>query len=329
MKKLAVITVLLTVFLALALASPILAGGLSVSGGKIEATVNPGSNSTRTINVQNTSDAVMNIGVDVEGYGLSTGNDFVVLAPADDTGLFSARSWLAVSPSNFSLKPGDSQAVTVNLNIPAGAGSGGRYAIVMIQTIPAPGQQVATVSAVAARVILTVSGNSQDTTSQITAVDAPKSTGQATAGVMVTLANKGNYHYSPQIQATVKNGDKIVATGTITNPGWPILPGYSRQYQINLTGQEAIAAGKYQVDVTVKDDSGKAITSGTFPVTYGVKQAVLTTATSTGAAPASTAAAVTEPSKGTNLAIIVAAVAGVIIVVLLVFVVLLLRKRRI
>jgi len=82
------------------------------------------------------------------------------------------------------------------------------------------------------------------------------------------------------------------------------------------------------VDVTVKDDSGKAITSGTFPVTYGVKQAVLTPRPQQEQRPLHCSGSDRDP-QGTNVAMIVAAVAGVIIVILLVFVVLLLRKRRI
>jgi len=321
--------IILAAFLILIQASPTLAGGITVYNGKIEATISPDKSYSYTMQVENSSDAPADIGIEVKGYGVSPTCDFTVLEPANDTSPESARESLSVTPGTIHLAAGASQDITVTAKIPANTGSGGRYAIIYFHTIPAPGQQVATVSAIAARVLFTISGNAQDTSSQVTAVDVKNSTAQTPAGVMVTVANKGNYHFSPQVQATLKNGDKVIATAAMDKPGWPVIPGYSRQYQLDFTGQGSIPAGKYQVDVTVKDDSGKAITSGTFPVTYGVKQAVLTTATSTGAAPASTAAVVTETPKGTNLAMIVAAVAGVIIVILLVFVVLLLRKRRI
>jgi len=331
MKKLAVIGVFLTVCLALVQTSPVLAGGLGVSGGKIEATIDPGSSSTHVINVENTSDAAMNIVVDVEGYGVSANNDFVALAPADDTGPYSARSWLSASPSSFSLAPGGSQPVTVTINVPAGSGSGGRYAIVMIQTVPASGQQVATVSAVAARVLLTVTGYSTDTSSQITAIDPVASTSDNPAGVMVSVANNGNYDYAPQIQATLKNGDKTIATGTFVNPGWPILPGYSRQYQMTFTGQGTIPAGKYQVEVTVKDNTGNVITSTTASVQFSTKQVLQTTTTASGtvSGAASDTSTITVVQKsGTNInwtIIVVAVIGGVIIIVLLVLV---LQKRK-
>jgi hypothetical protein len=327
-KKLAVIGAFLTVCLALIQTSPVLAGGLSVSGGKIEVTVSPGSNSTQIMNVENTSDTAMDIVVDVEGYGESASNDFVVLSPADDTGLYSARSWLSVSPSSFNLAAGGAQVVTVTINVPAGTGSGGRYAIVMIQTVPVPGQQVATVSAVAARVLLTVNGYSIDTSSQITAVDPVTSTNNSPAGIAVTVANNGNYDYAPQIQATLKNGDKVIATGDFVHPGWPILPGFSRQYQMTFTGQGTVPAGKYQVDVTVNDDAGNLITSSSFPLRYSAKQVLqTTTTTASGAAPsASTITVVEKSGNAINWTIIVVAViGGVIIIVLLVLV---LQKRK-
>jgi hypothetical protein len=327
MKKLAVIGVFLTVCLALIQASPVLAGGLSVSGGKIEVSVNPGSSLTHIINVENTSDTAMNIAVNVEGYGETDSNDFVALAAADDTGPYSARSWLAASPSSFSLATGGTQAVTVTINVPVGTGSGGRYAIVMIQTVPDSGQQVATVSAVAARVLLTVTGYSTDTSSQITAIDPVASTSDNPAGIMVTLTNNGNYNYNPQIQTTLKNGDKAIATGAFMNPGWPILPGYSRQYQMTFTGQGTIPAGKYQVDVTVKDDAGNVITSATAPVQFTSTQVLQTTTTASGAAPVASTITVVEKGGSTiNWTIIVVAViGGVIVIVLLVLV---LQKRK-
>jgi hypothetical protein len=273
------------------------------------------------MNVENTSDTGMNIAVNVEGYGESDSNDFVMLATADDTGPYSARSWLTASPSSFSLAPGGTQPVTVTINVPAGTGSGGRYAIVMIQTVPESGQQVATVSAVAARVLLTVTGYSTDTSSQVTAVDPVASTNNSPAGIAVTVANNGNYDYTPQIQATLKNGDKTIATGAFVNPGWPILPGYSRQYQVNFTGSGTIPAGKYQVAVNVKDGTGNLLTQGTYPVQFTSKQVLQTTATaSNAAAGASTITVVQKSGANINWAIIiiVAVIGGVIVIVLLV-----------
>ena len=315
--------------LVLGMASPVLAGGLSVSGGKIETSVSPGSNSTYVITVSNASTAPMDIGVTIEGYGVSLTNDFIGLTPSDDTNPYSARTWLSVTPSNFNLNPGDSQNVTVTVNVPAGTGKGGRYAIVMIQTIPPPGQQVATVSAVAARVLLTVSGYGVDTSSQITGVTQVNSTSQAPAAVMVTLADSGNFYLYPEIDVTLMKGNQVMATGSV-DTGWPLLPGYSRQYQLNLTGNATLPSGSYEAEIEVKDGSGNTVTQKTLPVSFATNQVLgtqLTTSTSETTSTGTTPATGTTSTTGTNWQLIIDIAAGVIILILILVVVLLLRKH--
>lgn len=260
-------------------------GGLTVYGGKIETSVIPGSNSTYTMEVANTSDTPMDIGVEVKGYGVSTAQDFIALEPKDDTGLYSAVALLDVSPATFHLEPGKSQIITITSRIPAGIGNGGRYAIVLIHTTATGGGAVGVISAVAARVLLTVSGSTLDTTSQITEVGLAKSTNQLPAGVTFTVANKGNYHFKPQLQATVRDGNKVVATTSIVAPGWPIIPGYSRQFKLDLIGASPLPAGTYQVDIEVKDEAGKLITKATFPLVLTEKQNVLPSATTSSPPP--------------------------------------------
>ena len=142
---------------------------------------------------------------------------------------------------------------------------------------------------------------------------------------MVTVANNGNYYVKPQIEATLMNGNKVVATGSV-NTGWPIIPGYSRQYQLNFTGQGTIPAGKYQVSVSVKDGAGNLITSSTFPLQFTSKQVLqAVTSTSGTTSNTSTITVVEKTGNAINRTIIIAAGAGVIIIVLLV---LLLQKRK-
>jgi len=320
--KKGIISVALAVCCLSLLASPVLAGGLTVSGAKIDDSVKPGNDYSYTIGVQNTSDAPMDIGVEVKGYGMSANQDFIVLEPKDDSNPYTARELLTVSPASFHLEPGASQPVTVTTKIPSGIGDGGRYAIVFIHTVPAGGGQVATISAVAARVLLTISGSKLDTTSQITEVSLAQNTSQEPAGVMVTVADNGNYHYEPALQATLRNGDKVVATTSVLAPGWPIIPGYSRQYQLTFAGGTAIPAGKYDVDVEVKDESGNLITKGTFPLEFTQNQ-VPTPATT---APSPTTPVSPAPAAGVSWPVIVGAAAGgAIIASLIAF--LLVRRR--
>jgi hypothetical protein len=281
---------------------PVSAGGLTVYSGKIESAVISGSNNTYTMEVANTSDAPMDIGVDIQGYGMSPTQDFIVLEPTNDQSPYSASSFLKVSPTGFHLEPGKSQIITVTANVPAGISNGGRYAIVYIHTAPT-GNGVGVISAVAARVLLTIPGSNLDTTSQITGVTLIKSVAQQPAGISFTVANNGNYHFKPQIQATVRSGDKVVATTELVAPGWPIIPGYSRQFKLDLAGTSPLPAGMYQVDVEVKDESGALITKGTFPLELTEKQDVLAPIT-TSSPPVLTPTATTTSPSSTTLTLI-------------------------
>ena len=273
MKKQGIVGGILAVCLLLGLAYPVLAGGLTVSGAKIETVVSPGSEYVYNMKVDNTSDEPMDIAVEIKGYGMSADRDFIALEPEEDKSPYSAREWLTADPSNFHLEPGASQEVKTTARIPSGTGEGGRYAIVLIHTI-SKGGMVSTITAVAARVLFTISGFSVNTASEITQISLAKAASGAPAGLTVTVANKGNYHFKPEIQAKLINGDKVVATASVA-PGWPIIPGYSRQFKIDFPGQESLPAAKYKVDIEVKDGAGNLLIGGNYQTQSAKNQEVL------------------------------------------------------
>lgn len=257
MKKKGIISIVLAVFLLLTLASPALAGGLTVYGGKIETPVSPGNDYSYTMKVENTSDEPMDIGVEVKGYGISSDRDFIVLGAEEDNSPYTARELLAASPDDFHLEPGDSQVITVTAEIPSGIGDGGRYAIIFIHTAP-KGEMVATISAIAARVLLTIDGSNLIHNSEVTLLE--KTSGELEA--LVTVANKGNHHYKPHINGALRKGDKILATAS-TDADWPIIPGYSRQFKLSFVGDELLPPDNYEVDLEVRDDSGNLVVQHT------------------------------------------------------------------
>jgi len=324
-----IIALFMGLCLVLALGQPALAG-LRVVGAKIEAEVSPGSSNAYEMNVGNTSDAPMDIVVEVRGYATSATNSFIALEPEKDTSQYSARKFLTASPSSFHLEPGESQDIVVTAKIPADVGDGGRYAIVFIHTMPS-GTGTATITAIAARVLLTIKGSNLIHDSEVT----PVSLGDIIPGEplqrLVTITNNGNHHYKPYIQGTLRKGDKILATASIKDD-WPIIPGYSRQFQLNFVGEASIPAGEYKVNIEVKDESGNLVTEGTFPVEFTEKQEVLPPEKAPLPPEPSTAAplitALLPPSTAINWPVIVGAIAAVVIVGLLIVIFLLLRRKR-
>lgn len=332
MKRKVIISLVLGACLLLVLASPVLAGGLTVYGGKIETSVEPGGDYVYNIKVKNTSDGPMDIAVEVKGYGTSIGEALNVLEPEEDKSPYTARGLLTVSPTSFHLEPGDAQDIEVIAKIPAGIGEGGRYAIIFIHTAP-QGEMVATVTAFAGRVLLTIADSNLTTDSEITEVTLAES--ESLAGVLVTVENNGNYHYKPQVQAKLIDGDKVVATASWSS-NWPIIPGYSRQFKLNFVGEGSLSAGKYTVDIEVKDDSGKLVAGGAYPLKLAEEQEVLSPEQPSEMQAAPQSSQILPPGQPTpekealpsNYILIGGIIGGVIIVVLLVVICLLLKRRR-
>ncbi len=322
MKKKRIIGIVLAVSLLLLVASPALAGGLTVHGGKIETSVSPGNDYSYTMRVENTSDAPMDIGVEVKGYGISANRDFIVLESEQDKSPYTAGELLAVSHDSFHLEPGDSQVITVTAEIPSAIGDGGRYAIIFIHTTPAKGEMVATISAIAARVLLTIDGSNLIHDSEVTSLDM-KPLGPFEA--LVTVANKGNHHYKPHVRGILRKGDKILATAS-TDADWPLIPGYSRQFNLSFVGDEPMPADDYEVDIEVRDDSGNLVAQHTSSFT--VEKPYVPPPSAAPPEQATTAPSPPAKQAGTNWTAIGGAVAAVIIVGLLIVIFLLLRRRR-
>lgn len=260
MKKIVIAIAVVMACLLLA-ASPVLAGGLTVSGAKIESTVTAGNDYAYSMTVENTSDGPMDILIEAKGYGMTPDRDFVVLEPDQDQSPYSARTMLTISPREFHLDPGAQQPVKITARVPANIGSGARYAIVLVHTAP-KGGAVSVVTAVAARVLLTVAETNLDATVEISGVSLSSSSPQAPASATMTIANKGNYHLKPQISAKLRNGNEVVATASLA-PGWPILPGFSRQFKVSFPGQ--VSSASSAVDIELKDEAGKLVATTTYP----------------------------------------------------------------
>jgi hypothetical protein len=254
-KNKGIISLILALFGVLVVTYPVFAGGLTVYSGKIDDSVIPGNDYTYTMKVENTSDTPMDIGIEVKGYGMSGENTFVSLEKNDDITPYTARELLSVSPDSIHLEPGNSQDITVIAKIPTGIGDGGRYAIVLIHTIPKSGT-VTTVSAIAARVLLTVDGSQLVHDSEILSVESIET---EPLNMLMTVKNIGNHHYKPHIIGKLLDGDQVIATAS-SSDGWPIIPGFSRQYKLTFTSTEKIPAGNYETDIEVQDDLGNTLT---------------------------------------------------------------------
>jgi hypothetical protein len=230
------------------------AGGLTVHGGKIESSVEPGKSYSYNMRVENTSDEPMEIAIEVAGYGTSGTSDFIPLDTAKDTSSFSAREMIAVAPAIFSLAPGSAQDIVAQARMPSGLPDGGKYAIIFIHTLPSGGA-VSTVKAVAARVMLTNAGSALNETS---AVSGLRWNPQSPLDIAFTLSNAGNHHFKPHIAASLSSSGTVVARASY-DAQWPLVPGYGRDFSLRLEPSGPLPPGEYQSRITVTNDAGAVV----------------------------------------------------------------------
>ena len=242
--------------------------GLRVAGVNIENTVAPGSETTYTINIADTTDTPMDVAIEVKGYGdAQSGVD--VLAPEEDGSPYTARHFLSVSHDRVHLEPGESQDIIVTAKIPTGIG-GGRYAIIDIHTVPPEGSSFSTVAAVAARVLLTIEGSDLIKSAEISEIQLVESESAQTLEMTAIVKNTGNYHYKISATGSVKNEQgKVVATSSPLQTRFPLIPTYSRQISVPLEASESLPAGKYQLEMEVRADDGTLIAQETGQVELG------------------------------------------------------------
>jgi hypothetical protein len=254
MKKIWIVGPVLALAVSLSLPQLALGGGLTVHGGKIESAVEPGKSYSYTMRVENTSDAPMDIAIEVDGYGTAGTSDFIPLEPAGDTSANSARQMITVAPASFSLTPGAAQDIVAQARMPSALPDGGKYAIIFIHTLPAGGA-VSTVKAVAARVMLTNAGSVLNETS---AVSGLRWNPQSPLDVGFTLSNAGNHHFKPHIVASLASSGTVVAKASF-DAQWPLVPGYGRDFSLRLEPSAPLLPGQYQSRITVTNDAGAVV----------------------------------------------------------------------
>lgn len=250
-------------------ASPPAGATLTAAPSVITAAVQPGDQGTTTLTLSAGQD--LDILVDPQGLGQAPEDGSFVFLPADeDQSQYTARPFITVDPSSFRLEAGDSRDVTVTVSVPAGAGDGDRYALLKINGQPLPGSgNVGIGVALGVSVLVTLPDTSQTRTGSIKDLIV----GSAIPGQPVSLTgliqNTGNSHYGAVPNAVYQtatlrsqSGEQL-ATATETLSGNSIIPTLGRRFDLALAPGQALAAGRYQVDVEVGLEDGTVLDQAT------------------------------------------------------------------
>lgn len=322
-------------------ASPALANpGLTVAGAMLVTDVSPGQTLTHNITLTiGSADPATDIAVQVGGMTQSLDGTNDILDVSQDTGGYSARTFITVDKETLHLEPGVPQEVTATIQVPADVGDGGRYAMINIQT-QRSGGQVGVITAANVPIAITIKDSQLIHTGQITAL----STGNITSGqpvdIFTDFQNTGNHHFKIKGEVAVSSASgQILGTIAVPLTAGSLVPGMTRQLQAAFIPPGELAPGNYNISSKIMLDDGTVLdeSTGRFEVkqAYVPPPGTIAALSVTPAAPAASStapassSASSTPSAGTasrsNWMYPVLAVAGVIIVVLLV---LLLRRKR-
>jgi hypothetical protein len=247
---------MILVFTGILAAPPVAA--LTIENPKIMADVMPGQTYRFPVALSlSPSDPATDLAIEVFGFGQSATGSYTLLAAEDDTGPFSARSFIAVDAPLVHINPGERKPFNVTVTIPENVGEGGRYALISIH--PAPGGRQAAMSiAMIVPVLLTVKGSNLTHTGSITNLQVGEVMTGRPVEIKTTLRNTGNHHYyGALVNITITDsGGTVVATGSATTI-FALLPGKEITLTVPITAP--VNPGTYMVTSETKIAEGMVL----------------------------------------------------------------------
>lgn len=257
------IALVLAVALTAIVAAPVLAG-LRVTNAKLEQTVSPGQAFTYVINVGDNTDAPMDIAVDIDGMGNYLGGSVMAVTQENDSSPYSARAFVTASPARFHLEAGQSQNVNISVSVPANVGDGGRYAVVLIRTIPTGGTGIGISTAIAAQILLTIQGSNMIITGDASSLNLSVPKSEQKFSIAATVNNSGNYHYKLSFGGTIKdNLGQVVGTAWQTNSSYNLIPAFASQTDVAFNISRELTPGMYTAQVDAYTTKGVFLDSNT------------------------------------------------------------------
>jgi hypothetical protein len=234
--------------------------GITVTPGKFEAAMPPGTTYNVPITVRNTSFVPNHILASLDDFGLSENGDYEFSKPGDRP--FSVLKWAAIRPREFDMAANTAQQVELTLSIPDDKTLNGEYAgVIFFQTRPQRGNRGVAFSArVATKLYITIQGTEKidGAITKMTSVKAPG--GQV---YRVIFKNTGNAHVYCRGELIVQKDGSVVEQVPLPS-NLLVERGGTRLIQAQ---GKTLAAGNYQAIATV-DYGGKTETGG--EITFAV-----------------------------------------------------------
>jgi hypothetical protein len=223
----------------------------------LSLSVAPGSTVTSTLTL--TAGVSLDLTVEPQGLGQDAGDGSFTFLPADkDVSQYSARPYVSVTPSSFSLAAGGAQKVSVTVTLPADAGDGERFALLKVSGKPAAGSgNVGIGVALGVGILVALPGTTPHLAGTISGLAATIAGPGQPVTVVGTIENSGDTHYGARPatvyqQATIHDvNGTLLGTGRDTLTGNSVIPTFGRRFSVDVAPAQPLPAGRYKVDVEV------------------------------------------------------------------------------
>ena len=262
-KRLALLVAFLAVYILLALGGGRAAHaadgefkGLMISPASNRIELGNGEVYTGEMNVQNSTDADMDVEMSVGSYSIENSN--YGSPNYDNESKYSAmKDWIRLDKEAFTLAPGESQSVTYTINTPAEPPSGMQYATIFASTTPDSEIEGAGITATS-RIGLVLSALMKDgETIQQSSIQDEKIAGyQPTSPLKASFAvkNEGNVGADVTYQMTVKsaiNGTEVYKSDQDSSS---VYPDSTRSFSISW---DQMGVGFYNVELKINLDGNE------------------------------------------------------------------------
>ena len=234
------------------------ATSIDVSGDIIDERVAAGGHVTHEVTISlPSSEKPSNFSVVVSGITMSPEGSPRAIKAEDDDYIYSARSFLTVSPANFLLQSGESQKILLEGDVPSDIGSGTRYAMLQIKSTPISGNEssggsAAIIGGINLPVIIEIDGTDQIRSGDISELELKKPISPAKQDLSITFENTGNTHFKAMAKADLLDENKEVLTSISTPLSIAsVFPGFPRNFSLSIPSDDELKSGKYSINASV------------------------------------------------------------------------------
>lgn len=214
----------------------------------VEQKLDPGQSAEGITKVINQSTSPLTFNATVEDFiVVDTVGTPNILPPGTLNNKYSGAAWLAISPSTFTLKPGENQTISYYLRVPKDARPGGHYAAIVYRPdVKGQGSKSSggvVQSEMGSLFKITVNGPVKES-ANVSKFFANPFQEYGPVKILTQITNMGNLHISPKGTVTVSG---LFFNKTQDLPKHDIFPETARDFE-NTIGQ-TLMIGKYKAEL--------------------------------------------------------------------------------